>query len=268
MIQAELQQEKLRERLVVVSIKNSQFNTKIAAFIFLILFIGFTAYDMLPYQSEPYSISWEHPEPVETPHFKAGYFPENETLTIVVTKGQFTRKSNMIRIRSEKYSVRTANLSPLKDAAVLRLDKPGQQPILSAGSQSKNLTLRGYDKTQQTNVWTSKSFYGLGLSNPGITDFPITEGESVTVLRDDTDTDKDGLYGIENGERVDVYTRNGYQNTTVRTLYIANDTVTIHGYRNSSVTQPRTGFWRKPYLIYLANLPIVKSPIQETLALL
>jgi hypothetical protein len=113
------------------------------------------------------------------------YNSSRESVRITVEEGKFTRKSGRVAIKKQKVS-RTG----LKDAY-----------------QKENLTISGYGKTRKTNIWAIRSLYGLGIGNPGLTDFPIKKGESMKIISDNEDKDNDGKKGIEKNDVIVLYSK-------------------------------------------------------------
>ncbi|QGA80658.1 hypothetical protein LC1Nh_0774 [Candidatus Nanohalobium constans] len=141
------------------------------------------------------------PEPVEEPEVDARYYEGNETLVYEVVDGKFTSKSSKLFFTKE--------------------------------FEDENYTLKAGGKTKKTSVWAEESF--LGLSDSGIVDFPVTEGEKVAIISDGTDSDGDGHIGLEKGR---IFLNSKYRGRDAMITYysIINGTAYEMGVVNSSTT--------------------------------
>lgn len=151
--------------------------------ILLILFSLYTLYDITaPFNDNNFVLEAE-----ESPEIVSNYNPKQEHLDIRIKSGSFTRRSVKVALDNSNHT---------------------------------NLTLQGHGKKKDTNIWASRSIYGLGIGNSGITDFPIKEGENISVVSDSTDTDGDGTEGIENGETVIIYSKDDGVDAPVKIIKI------------------------------------------------
>ncbi len=203
-------QKPLKIRLEGTSIKSHSFTAtgKQIFFISFFLILLIAGYDMLPY-AVVHDRGFTAPE---TPKLDAAYSTEQNAVTITVECGQFTRKSNRVAIRDETRSQ----------------DQSG--------------------KTPTTTVWASRSLFGFGVGNTGITEFPITAGETITI------------HNVTDGDEIVVSTQNGKKEPRRLVAKVTDgNAVSAHtllnkSERTCSEVQNQTtsdNFWNKQYLISL-----------------
>lgn len=148
--------------------------------------------------------------PAESPNITTQYFAENESVKITVGEGGFSSKSERV---------------------ALKMTKPETSSRLP--EYHNNFTIRGYGKTKDTHIWAIRSILGhipvwtaentLGIGYPGMTQFPIEENESITIVSDDTDTDNDGTNGIENNETITLYTKDDGVDASITHIKVRNN---------------------------------------------
>ena len=143
--------------------------------------------------------------PAEDPGLEGEYNSENETLQITVTEENFTRKSGRVALRSQ-------------------LD--GDHTEISNRPPKSNFTLKSGNRTVENYIWADKSLLGIVIGGSGITNFPIEQGESITILSEGEDGDSDGNKGIENGDIIFLTSKDNGVNTVIETFEIQNNSVT------------------------------------------
>lgn len=134
--------------------------------------------------------------PLERSMLKADYSPENESLTIEVTEGNFTSKSSFIALKNGSRN------------------NPKTEP-------DNDFVLEQDNRTKKTYIWASNAVHHAPWRMEGL---PLKEGSSITVVSDGVDSDNDGQKGIENGDKVAVTSYNDGYYGAINTFVIQNDT--------------------------------------------
>lgn len=163
--------------------------------LFILVLLSYAVFEVYSPPSDDLTLG-----PSESPEWNAQYFSDNESLVITLENGSLSRRSGVVAITNESGLVNHND------------------------SIQSEFVLSYENRTEKTKFWATKSLFSTGIGNKGISDFPIEEGESITVVSDSTDTDGDGIKGIENCEEVILYSKDSDNYVPIIHFTIENDT--------------------------------------------